>query len=151
MAKTNLSSLIRLIVLFSLLAVPALAQAPGGFVEKSNSTAVRPRLTTTQIQSFLPSRGPFTFPAPYNTRGIRLTNSGDCGGTDCKKCTLNQICRTGADCDTGVCTSGRCAAATCTDGVRNQGESDVDCGGVTCTPCSSGQACRIPGISATVR
>lgn len=79
----NRSSLVRLIPLLTLLAVPAFAQAPGGFIEKADSTATRPRLTPAQIQSFLPSRGPFTFPAPYNTRGIRLTNSTDCGGTDC--------------------------------------------------------------------
>ncbi|MGH8414677.1 MAG: hypothetical protein ACRESX_08110, partial [Gammaproteobacteria bacterium] len=31
----------------------------------------------------MPSRGVFTFPAPYNTQGIRLTNASDCGGQDC--------------------------------------------------------------------
>jgi hypothetical protein len=56
---------------------------PGGFIEKPATTGVRPRLTASQIQSFLPSRGKFTFPAPYNTEGVRLTNSSDCGGTDC--------------------------------------------------------------------
>jgi hypothetical protein len=30
----------------------------------------------------LPSRGKFTFPAPYNTVGVRLTNAADCGGQD---------------------------------------------------------------------
>ncbi|HSS47651.1 MAG TPA: hypothetical protein VLX28_01770, partial [Thermoanaerobaculia bacterium] len=75
-------SLVRLILL-ALLALPAFAQAPGGFVEKSDSTAIRARLTPAQIQALLPARGPFTFPAPYNTRGIRLTNDTDCGGTDC--------------------------------------------------------------------
>jgi hypothetical protein len=79
----NRSSLVRLISLLALLAVPALAQAPGGFLEKADSTATRPRLTPAQIQSFLPAHGPFTFPAPYNTRGIRLTDATDCGGTDC--------------------------------------------------------------------
>lgn len=76
-------SFVRLILL-ALLAVPALAQAPGGFIEKADSTAIRPRLTPPQIQALLPpDRGPFTFPAPYNTRGIRLTNATDCGGADC--------------------------------------------------------------------
>src|SRR4030095_8334375 len=41
---------------------------PGGFVEKTNSNAVRPLLTATQIQSLLPVRGAFVFPAPYNTQ-----------------------------------------------------------------------------------
>ena len=62
----------------------AAAQVPGGFVESANSTAVRPLLTTTQIQALLPPRGLFTFPAPYLTQGVRLTNATDCaGGADC--------------------------------------------------------------------
>src|SRR5438132_9592304 len=62
----------------------AAAQVPGGFVESANSTAVRPLLTTTQIQALLPPRGLFTFPAPYLTQGVRLTNATACaGGTDC--------------------------------------------------------------------
>ncbi|HEV8437488.1 MAG TPA: hypothetical protein VGT40_05290, partial [Methylomirabilota bacterium] len=59
---------------------PAAAQsvAPGGFLETTSSTQVRPRLTPT-----LPDRGPFTFPSPYDTTGVRVTNSSDCGGNDC--------------------------------------------------------------------
>jgi Bacterial Ig domain len=52
--------------------------APGGFTELATSVAVRARVAPT-----LPARGPFTFPAPYNTVGARLTNAGDCGGNDC--------------------------------------------------------------------
>src|SRR5215470_12013837 len=60
------------------------AQFPGGFIGKSYDAPNRPRLTASQIQSFLPSgRGKFTFPAPYNTTGIRLTVPADCGGGDC--------------------------------------------------------------------
>ena len=55
----------------------AIAQAPGGFVEKADSTAIRPRWTASDIQAFLPQRGKFTFPAPYGTEAIRLTNSTD--------------------------------------------------------------------------
>src|SRR5215510_462819 len=65
------------------LAAPAAAQAPGGFVEKATSTAVRAPLTPSQISSMLPTRGQFTFPSPYGTQGARLTNSTDCGGADC--------------------------------------------------------------------
>ena len=35
--------------------------AQGGFVEKTNSTSVRPPLTSTQMQSLLPARGAFVF------------------------------------------------------------------------------------------
>ena len=60
-----------------------LAQVAGGFVEKDDTTATRAVWTASQIQAFLPARGKFTFPAPYNTEGIRITTAGDCGGTDC--------------------------------------------------------------------
>ena len=58
--------------------------APGGFLESASSTTVRPQLSASQVAQFLPGRGRFTFPAPYNTEGVRLTNASDCaGGTDC--------------------------------------------------------------------
>src|SRR5262245_19355737 len=57
----------------------ALAQSfPGGFLESVSDTNVRPARRPS-----LPDRGPFTFPAPYNTTGVRITNSSDCNGADC--------------------------------------------------------------------
>jgi hypothetical protein len=56
---------------------------PGGFLESDDTSVARPNLTPTQIAQFMPSRGLFTFPAPYNTQGIRITNSSDCNGGDC--------------------------------------------------------------------
>ena len=61
---------------------------PGeGVLEKSGSPARRARFTRAQIEAFLPrdgAKGPFTFPAPYNTTGVRLTNRDDCAnGQDC--------------------------------------------------------------------
>jgi hypothetical protein len=35
---------------------------------------------------------------------------------------------------------GTCKAATCSDGVQNEGESDIDCGG-PCHPCAAGKKC----------
>jgi len=64
-------------------AVPAAADVPGGFLEQPLTAQIRPRLTAAQIQGFLPARGAFTFPAPYNTQGVRITNASDCGGADC--------------------------------------------------------------------
>jgi len=56
---------------------------PGGWVEK-NGSGIRARYSAAHIQSFVPSqRGTFTFPAPYNTRGVRITDATDCGGADC--------------------------------------------------------------------
>jgi hypothetical protein len=61
----------------------AWADFPGGFLEQPLTAQVRPKLSASQIQGFLPARGKFTFPAPYNTQGVRLTNATDCGGADC--------------------------------------------------------------------
>jgi hypothetical protein len=61
----------------------AQSQATGGFVDSATGAGLRPRLSAGQIQSFMPQRGTFTFPAPYGTTGVRLTNASDCGGGDC--------------------------------------------------------------------
>jgi hypothetical protein len=67
--------------------VTAAAAVTGGFVEKAGAQTYRARFTKAQIDAFLPAdgaRGPFTFPAPYNTTGVRLTNASDCAaGQDC--------------------------------------------------------------------
>jgi hypothetical protein len=55
----------------------------GGFIEKGGSPALRARLTRAQnrgVSAANGARGAFTFPAPYNPNGIRLTNASDCGG-----------------------------------------------------------------------
>lgn len=84
---SRLSLLAFVLPIVALLLGPAWAgaqtQPPGGFVESADSTAVRTLPTAQEIQAFLPARGPFTFPAPWSTQGIRLTNSTDCGGGDC--------------------------------------------------------------------
>src|SRR5881296_3503117 len=59
------------------------AIAPGGFLESATTGQVRPRLSAAVLQALLPARGPFTFPSPYNTSGVRITNATDCGGADC--------------------------------------------------------------------
>src|SRR5262245_47566478 len=66
--------------LIGALAMPMAAQSapPGGFVETTSSAQVRAPAVPS-----MPGRGPFTFPAPYNTTAVRLTNSHDCGGADC--------------------------------------------------------------------
>lgn len=55
----------------------------GGLLENPLIKSARTVLSRTQIESFLPSKGRFTFPAPYNTQAIRLTNADDCNGGDC--------------------------------------------------------------------
>ena len=64
-------------------ASPLSAQsATGGFVVSATDTGVRAPVTG-GATGFLPQRGVFTFPAPYGTQGIRITNAGDCNGADC--------------------------------------------------------------------
>ena len=63
---------------------------PGGFMEADETSTVRQPLTAAQIASFMPaSRGGFTFPAPWNTQGIRVTQPSDCSGQDCVDMTYN--------------------------------------------------------------
>jgi hypothetical protein len=84
----TISVYLGVVIAFTSSILPVLAQnvsAPGGFVESATSTTIRSLLSASQIAGFLPQRGVFTFPAPYNTQGVRLTNGSDCGGTDCVK------------------------------------------------------------------
>ncbi|MGI0134093.1 MAG: hypothetical protein ACREBW_03955, partial [Candidatus Micrarchaeaceae archaeon] len=73
-------------VLFGIFLLPLLGigsahagQTEPGFWENNSSTQAYPRLSASQIAQFLPDkRGPFQFPAPYNTTGIRVTLPSDC-------------------------------------------------------------------------
>ena len=71
-----------------------------------------------------------------NTRITPANTPGYCanGGTFSTGCEVN--CG-GAKCK-GMCNNGTCE--TCSDGIRNQSESDVDCGGI-CNSCSEGNIC----------
>ncbi len=66
----------------TLLITSPAAQAQG-FVDSATGAGLRSSLSSGQAQTFLPERGPFTFPPPYDTSGFRLTNGADCGGADC--------------------------------------------------------------------
>ncbi|MEX0618340.1 MAG: hypothetical protein WDZ76_03990 [Pseudohongiellaceae bacterium] len=84
--KRNYPGELRTVLLVSLLACTSqfsLADATGGIVESVGAPQVRPALSKFQVDTLIPDRGPFMFPAPYNTEGARLTNAGDCGGSDC--------------------------------------------------------------------
>jgi hypothetical protein len=66
------------------------------------------------------------------------------GRCRCKK--LGQGCTRDRNCCANggqprTCQSGRCQTIpTCTDGIQNQGESDIDCGG-PCPRCANGRTC----------
>ena len=73
-----------------MMSTTAHAVAPGGFLESDVTSVARADLTATQIAAFMPTtRGAFTFPAPYNTQGVRITQPSDCGNHDCVDMTYN--------------------------------------------------------------
>jgi len=82
--RTRTGIWIGIITLFCLFtaSLPA-AEFTGGFLERPSAANPRALMTESQIQSLLPQRGRFNFPAPYHTEGVRLTNGGDCGNQDC--------------------------------------------------------------------
>ena len=90
----------------------------------------------------------------------------DCGGKLCPKCEIDGNCLANSDCKSGLCSDGKCAVKTCaedadcdadfecnadtkqcvakptcSDGVKNQDETDVDCGGAACGACGAGKTC----------
>jgi hypothetical protein len=76
-------------LLLTLLAYSSVAFAQsqqGGWIENAASDGIRQRLDAAAIPSFMAKKtGVFTFPPPYNTIGVRLTDPKDCGGGDCVK------------------------------------------------------------------
>ncbi|HEY8075271.1 MAG TPA: hypothetical protein VIF62_14200, partial [Labilithrix sp.] len=78
----------------------------------------------------------------------------DCGGTATNKCPAGQGCNADVDCDKVKCNTMThvCMSATHSDGIQNDGESDVDCGGTTgAMPCDVGQGCNVDGDCNAVR
>lgn len=83
-AAMSCSALVAAIAVSSpLLTAQGAFTATGGFMEPADSPASRALITAAEAAAFLPSRGVFRFPAPYDTTGVRLTNASDCGGQDC--------------------------------------------------------------------
>lgn len=79
------TSLLVTVLLFNSAIAQVFAQQPatGGFVEHTTSPLPRTVGDASLWQQVLPQRGPFIFPEPYLTRGVRLTNASDCGGANC--------------------------------------------------------------------
>jgi hypothetical protein len=72
------------------------------------------------------------------------------GSSGLPGCELNRVeltpasgtqCSADSDCDSHSCSQGSCVAASCSDGIRNQGESAVDCAGPCTARCAEGEAC----------
>jgi len=87
--------------------------------------------------------------SPTCTDGVRngIEVDVDCGAA-CGRdhlCPTGRRCASNSDCAGGICNGTTCVAASCSDGLKNQDESDVDCGGQACQArCSfsPAQTCR---------
>jgi hypothetical protein len=66
----------------------------------------------------------------------------DCGGS-CEPCGRALACKSGADCQSGTCSSGGCTAPSCFDGIKNGFEASTDCGGACAKNCDFGQVCGL--------
>jgi hypothetical protein len=70
----------------------------------------------------------------------------DCGGSCPSKCGDGKNCNVGTDCTSGICKDVgmglKCQPPSCTDGIKNQDESDIDCGGAKCPGCAAGKSCN---------
>ncbi len=52
-------------------------------------------------------------------------------------------CAKATDCTSKVCINGTCAPPTCSDGVKNEDETDLDCGGMICPACDTQKDCAV--------
>jgi hypothetical protein len=71
----------RILAAFALLTLTFTTSAfAQGLIESATGNAMRPKFTGRDVPA---SRGRFTFPSPYNTEAVRLTEASDCNGSDC--------------------------------------------------------------------
>jgi hypothetical protein len=92
---------------------------PGAGLNQTNRTNQTVN-TTTQLASLC-------------TNGLKDQDESDidCGGSKCNGCGENKLCNVDTDCGTGFfCYQNiKCRKPSCTDGVKNQDETNADCGG----------------------
>jgi len=72
----------------------------------------------------------------------------DCGGSCATPCAIGYGCSGDADCkspESAHCSSGKCIAAACNDGIKNGTETDKDCGGTCAADCANGLSCAGDG------
>ncbi len=83
-------------------------------------------------------------PCTDNTKDGVETDK-DCGGNICsKRCTAGQGCLADSDCDaaSGHCGTDNKCHTQCTDGKKDNDETDQDCGGATCpNKCANTKGC----------
>jgi hypothetical protein len=76
---------------------------------------------------------------PAGCNGCGLQTDGCGTSITCPLCADGASCKQNGDCVNGTCASGTCVS--CTDGKKNNGETDVDCGGPNCPKCANNKTC----------
>jgi hypothetical protein len=70
----------------------------------------------------------------------------DCGSiltaSACSSCADGKKCFSDDNCESKLCKSGFCSAATCSDSRKNGNEGGVDCGGTCPTACNQDSSCN---------
>lgn len=68
----------------------------------------------------------------------------DCGGDQCPPCRAGRTCKVDSDCASNACDAimHTCNASSCSDGTKDDNETDVDCGGA-CSACAVGRGCAV--------
>lgn len=79
----------------------------------------------------------------FYCESFALCNAGACGGV-CAPCGTGSPCGSATDCVSKSCPAGICALPSCSDGVKNDGETGIDCGFDTCGACPDGGGCQKP-------
>ena len=90
------------------------------------------------------AHGPFCQFSCSNGTHDGFEGGTDCGGAVCDSCGIDSDCSVDEDCPWrfgATCADGFCREASCDDGVRNGGESDIDCGRECPDGCVLGRAC----------
>jgi hypothetical protein len=113
----------------------------GNLYLKVTGTGIIPVAGACQAQSAI-------VPAPSCNDGIQngTESDVDCGGTSCVLCHVGDSCVVNNDCNSFTCVGNVCQVPpeSCSDGMQNQGETDIDCGGPNCPfSCNAGQSCLV--------
>ena len=99
----------------------------GNIVVKRSTTPTSPPTTATSAPGETCVAG-----APQHPPAGPGTACNQGGGTRCDGAGTCVECVAATDCASLDCVGNVCQASSCSDGMQNEGETDVDCGGPTC-------------------
>lgn len=105
-----------------------------------------PRQVVTEVETQRPEDAMRDAGSPGDDADVADPGEVICATSEIGGCNLglqgSSACEMDAECASRRCVQGTCLPATCGDGSRNQGETDVDCGGACGATCALGQGCE---------